>query len=209
MPVFAPGIADVSLSVCPGPRTSTSRLRRTSPSRSMSTSKSNFGRLTSATARTLQIGASFRSKSKSCSAAALIVFAAGLRAAPAVLRPEQFRHYAGLFNRSFPEDVVNYIPDAKAWAQLSDPRGFAAPCGPTTAEQRASGFRIAESGDDCQWNGPSWPFSTSLTLSALGNVLRDYPQKNVTRQDYFHTFPDIFAKPAPETDRRHRRSFHR
>ena len=76
----------------------------------------------------------------------------------------------------------------EAWKQLMDPRGFYAPFGPTTAEQRHPGFRIADSGDDCQWNGPSWPFSTTVTLKALANVLHGYPQRAVTRDDYFKTF---------------------
>jgi hypothetical protein len=46
---------------------------------------------------------------------------------------------------------------------------------------------IAESGDDCQWNGPSWPFSTALTLRALANVLNDYSQDAITKEDYFRT----------------------
>jgi hypothetical protein len=76
----------------------------------------------------------------------------------------------------------------EAWRQLMDPRGFYAPFGPTTAEQRHPGFRIADQGDDCQWNGPSWPFSTTVTLKALANVLRNYPQRAITVKDYFETF---------------------
>jgi len=76
-----------------------------------------------------------------------------------------------------------------AWKQLMDPKGFFAPYGPTTAEQRHPQFQIPESGDDCPWNGPSWPFSTSITLRALTNVLADYPsQAAVTRADWFQTF---------------------
>ncbi len=75
-----------------------------------------------------------------------------------------------------------------AWKQLMDRQGFFAPYGPTTAEQRHPGFRIADRGDDCQWNGPSWPFSTTVTLKALANVLNGYPQRAVTKEDYFKTF---------------------
>jgi hypothetical protein len=82
------------------------------------------------------------------------------------------------------------LPDAGrgyevAWKQLTDPEGFFAPFGPTTAERRHPGFRIAGRGDDCQWNGPSWPFATTVTLKALANVLNDYPRRAVTRDDYF------------------------
>lgn len=75
-----------------------------------------------------------------------------------------------------------------AWKQLMDPRGFSAPFGPTTAERRHPQFKIAYQGDDCQWNGPSWPFSTTITLRALANVLHGYRQRAASREDYFHTF---------------------
>jgi hypothetical protein len=76
----------------------------------------------------------------------------------------------------------------RAWKQLMDPKGFYAPFGPTTAEQRHPAFRVASNGDDCQWNGPSWPFATTVTLRALANVLNDYSQQAITKQDYFKTF---------------------
>lgn len=74
-----------------------------------------------------------------------------------------------------------------AWRQLPDPQGFRAPYGPTTAEQRHPGFKVAYEGHECQWNGPSWPFATSVTLTALANVLHDYPQNDISRNDYFET----------------------
>lgn len=75
-----------------------------------------------------------------------------------------------------------------AWKQLTDDRGFKAPFGITTAERRDPGFRTHGSGHSCEWDGAVWPFATSQTLTALGNVLRDYPQKAVTAQDYFDAF---------------------
>lgn len=80
-----------------------------------------------------------------------------------------------------------------AWKQLMDPKGFFAPFGPTTAEQRHPGFKIAYTGHECQWNGPSWPFSTAITLTALANVLNNYPQEAISRKDYFDTLK-IYAK---------------
>lgn len=79
----------------------------------------------------------------------------------------------------------------EAWAQLRDPGGFWGFYGPTTAERRHSGFKVAAptkgSASICQWNGPSWPFATSQTLTALANFLRRYPpQKVVSHADYFH-----------------------
>jgi hypothetical protein len=82
------------------------------------------------------------------------------------------------------------LPDpdkSAAWAQLMDLKGFYAPFGPTTAEQRHPEFAVSYEGHACQWNGPSWPFSTSVTLTALANLLIDYPQDILTRKDYFET----------------------
>ncbi len=74
-----------------------------------------------------------------------------------------------------------------AWSQLMDPNGFYAPFGPTTAEQRNPGFRVSYEGHECQWNGPGWPFATSQTLTALANVLNDYPQEVITKGDFLET----------------------
>lgn len=74
-----------------------------------------------------------------------------------------------------------------AWNQLMDTKGFLAPFGPTVAEQRHPNYSVSYTGHECQWNGPSWPFSTSVTLTALANVLNDYPQNVVSKQDYFDT----------------------
>lgn len=72
-----------------------------------------------------------------------------------------------------------------AWKQLLDKEGFWGKCGPTTAEQRHPGFRLAYEGHECQWNGPSWPYATSITLTAMANVLQDYPEPlPITRADY-------------------------
>jgi len=37
---------------------------------------------------------------------------------------------------------------------------------------------------ECQWNGPSWPFQSSQTLTALANLLHDYQQTSITREHY-------------------------
>jgi hypothetical protein len=80
------------------------------------------------------------------------------------------------------------LPDsdqAVAWRQIVDTNGFGAPFGPTTAEQRSPSFRISYQGHECQWNGPSWPYATSVTLTALANVLNHDDTKSVSRNDYF------------------------
>ncbi len=81
------------------------------------------------------------------------------------------------------------LPDANksvAWKQLMDPQGFYAPFGPTTAEQRDPHFAISYGGHECQWNGPSWPYATSITLTALANLLNNYHQDIINRRDYFN-----------------------
>jgi hypothetical protein len=69
-----------------------------------------------------------------------------------------------------------HLPDADkgyeaAWLQLTDPQGFAAPFGLTTAERRHVQFRSRGVGT-CEWDGAVWPFATSQTFTALANVLR-------------------------------------
>lgn len=90
------------------------------------------------------------------------------------------------------------LPDAGrdyevAWKQLMDPKGFYAPYGPTTTEQRHKGFKISYENHECQWNGPSWPMSTSVTLTSMANVLNNYEQDAVSRTDYFETLK-IYTK---------------
>jgi hypothetical protein len=75
--------------------------------------------------------------------------------------------------------------NSAAWAQLTDPQGFDAPYGPTTTERRSPWFMHDALAGCCRWDGPSWPFATSQTLTALANQLLDYPkQPYVTKSDY-------------------------
>jgi hypothetical protein len=79
------------------------------------------------------------------------------------------------------------LPDpqfAVAWKQLTDPQGFFAPYGPTTAEQRSPKFALAYMDHECQWNGPSWPYATAVTLTGLANLLNGPPQGTVSTRDY-------------------------
>ncbi len=80
-----------------------------------------------------------------------------------------------------------------AWKQLMDPNGFYAPFGSTTAEQRHPRFAVSYEGHECQWNGPSWPFATSITLTALANLLNNYQQTVISKADYFKTL-GIYTK---------------
>ncbi len=74
--------------------------------------------------------------------------------------------------------------DSTAMAELLDPQGFAASFGPTTAERRSRWFDY-QAQTCCHWDGPSWPYETSQTLTGLANLLQDYPeQATITRADY-------------------------
>lgn len=76
---------------------------------------------------------------------------------------------------------------SNAWKQILDNNGFKAPFGLTTAEQRHPRFmkyRVKR----CQWDGPVWPFTTSLALKALANFIKGYKQKIVTAKDYLYNF---------------------
>lgn len=71
-----------------------------------------------------------------------------------------------------------------AWKYLMDSAYFYAPYGLTTVERNHPGFRINYTGHECQWNGPSWPYATSITLTAMANLLQQSTQAYVTRNDY-------------------------
>lgn len=85
------------------------------------------------------------------------------------------------------------IPNAEksvAWKFLNDEKYFKAPYGPTTAEQNHPDFMYS-SKYACMWNGPSWPYATTQTLVALGNLICNYKQHVMTEADYFdllHTY---------------------
>lgn len=79
------------------------------------------------------------------------------------------------------------MPDpayAAAWQQLFKKDGFAGTHGLTTTEQRNAGFTIAYKDHECQWNGPSWPFATSITLTGMANLLHNQSQPFVSKKDY-------------------------
>jgi hypothetical protein len=83
-----------------------------------------------------------------------------------------------------------HLPDPgyeAGWKQLDDPKGFKAPYGPTFPEQRHPKFTLSYEGHECQWNGPSWPLATSMTLTALANLLNDYNQETVSKQLFYDT----------------------
>ena len=114
----------------------------------------------------------------------------GIRAQKRFIDPGTTMQLAGV------RELVGYIPwmfdeppaeRLVAWKQLFDPQGFAGEYGPTTAERRSPRFRF-KSSDQCTWNGPSWPFATTQTLTALANVIDGSKQDVVRASDYMKLF---------------------
>lgn len=90
-------------------------------------------------------------------------------------------------------EIMGYLPwmfnmpsedfTAEPFSQLMDSQGFAANYGPTTVEQRSKWFMYQADGC-CRWDGPSWPFATSQTLSAVETLLHNYNQSVISPSDY-------------------------
>ena len=66
----------------------------------------------------------------------------------------------------------------KAWERLGAEGGFRSKWGLTFPERSTPGFTIAYTGHECQWNGPSWPFATSVALTAYANYLHGNPLRD-------------------------------
>jgi len=108
----------------------------------------------------------------------------------------EVRHEDGTFSGA--REEIGFIPwmfnlpeagkkYEAAWRQLTDPHGFSAPAGITTAERRHPQFRSHGIGN-CEWDGAVWPFGTCETLYGLANVLRDGKSDTLSTQDYFNNF---------------------
>jgi len=84
---------------------------------------------------------------------------------------------------NLPDDKPKY---QSAWNKLMDSTGFLAPFGLTTCEQNHPYFAINYTGADCQWNGPVWPYATTITLKGLSNLLKNYAYKaDLTKNNFY------------------------
>jgi hypothetical protein len=95
------------------------------------------------------------------------------------------------------------MPDARystAWKYLVDSSYFKAPYGPTTVARNHPGFKLSYQGHECQWNGPSWTYATSVTLTAMANLLNNYNQSVVGRTDYYELLKTYAASQQLKTD---------
>lgn len=79
---------------------------------------------------------------------------------------------------------------AAAWKHLLAPDRLGGPYGMRTLEPSYQyymrQYRYEGKAPECQWNGPIWPFQTTQALTAMANLLRDYHQDVVSREDYVH-----------------------
>lgn len=88
---------------------------------------------------------------------------------------------------NLPYDDEEY---AQAWLQINDEDGFDAPMGLTTAERRHPDFRSSGIGTS-EWDGAIWPYATTQTLKGLANLLTNYENHPMTKNDYYrhlHTY---------------------
>ncbi|MDZ7694005.1 MAG: discoidin domain-containing protein [Balneolaceae bacterium] len=86
------------------------------------------------------------------------------------------------------------LPDQgyeEAWKFLMDEDYFYSEYGPTTTEQQDPMFKVYEI--CCKWSGNSWPYATTQTLVAMANLLHNYEQHVVSKEDYFELLK-IYAK---------------
>jgi hypothetical protein len=96
------------------------------------------------------------------------------------------------------------MPDnayAPAWKYLLDTAYFKAPYGPTSVARNHPGFKLAYQGHECQWNGPSWPFATAVTLTAMANLLNNYRQAIVGKADYYGLLKTYAASQQLKNDK--------
>jgi len=108
-----------------------------------------------------------------------------------------------LFHMLSDEADANRTHHLAALRQLVDPAGFKAPHGLTTAEQRHPLFRVDyQAAHECLWNGPSWPYATSITLTAAANVLNERRSKEGRRHFAKKHYLDLLLTYA----RAHRRT---
>jgi hypothetical protein len=106
-----------------------------------------------------------------------------------------------------------------SWKHLLSPEKLGGPYGMRTLEPSYEYYMrqyryVTEDGQklpECQWNGPSWPFDTTLVLEAMANLLNDYTQdvvhaedyvrllRQYTRQHYLNGEPDLQEDYNPDT----------
>jgi hypothetical protein len=90
---------------------------------------------------------------------------------------------------NLPSDTPEF---AASWTHLLDSNGFASKVGFRTVEPSYQYYMIQyryawEDGikkPECEWNGPVWPFDNTYVLTAMANLLDNYHQSIITKDDY-------------------------
>jgi len=108
------------------------------------------------------------------------------------IRGRELVGYVPWFYELPPTDAASTAEYGVAWKHLLSIAELGGPHGLRTVESSYPRYLTqyrydqATGQPECQWNGPSWPFQTSQALTALANVLDDYPASDVgvTREDY-------------------------
>lgn len=107
---------------------------------------------------------------------------------------EAFTHRPIVDKQNDVKELVGFIPwyfnlpsDGKevAFGALMQTSGFLAPFGLTTAEQSHPRF-MEKHEHECLWNGPVWPFATSQVFVAVANLIRNYKQDVISKDDYYN-----------------------
>jgi hypothetical protein len=97
------------------------------------------------------------------------------------------RELAGMIPWSFnvPADEAKY---AAAWKHVTDTNYLLGPYGFRTNEPSYEyyfkQFVYFDGKRGSQWNGPSWPYQSSLVLTGMANLLNNYSHHAVTNSDY-------------------------
>jgi hypothetical protein len=109
-----------------------------------------------------------------------------------IVKAGSLTHQTGKFAGSpYGRELFGYVPwqfnlpdpgYEAAWKGLMHKDVFFAPFGPTTVERKDPLFTISKR--CCWWSGNSWPYATSQTLKAMANLLQNYKQDVVTKDDY-------------------------
>lgn len=119
------------------------------------------------------------------------------------IRGRELAGYVPWFYELPPKSVegqTGQLDYAAAWRHLLSPAELAGPHGIRTVEPSYPRYMVqyrydrASGKPECQWNGPSWPFQTSQALTALANLLNDYQQADITRNDYLRLLRQYTAQ---------------
>lgn len=92
------------------------------------------------------------------------------------------------------KELIGYVPfyfgigekeHLVAWKYFSDKTVFSAPFGLTSADMSHSQFNF-EFFHPCLWNGPVWPYLSSMAMTALYKTLENYNEKDIPigRKDF-------------------------